>query len=426
MAFDPDRGRPILFGGKDAAFTTLSDTWEWDGSSWTELAPITAKPPGRSFHAMAHDPARGRIVLSGGLALSLGDPLPQPHDTWEWNGSSWAEIVSERNSVASSRFAHAMSYDTSRGRVVLFGGTTGSTELNDTWVWDGDAWSDVTPTLSPPPRHSHVMSYDDTRERVVLFGGFGASGPVRDTWEWDGINWTEVTPPDESPSSLNAMAYDPVRRRTVGFGASAGNDFTETWEWDGTDWTEVTPDGKGPPAVSAAMVFDATRQRVTLISEAETWEWTGSSWTEITSPFLNPPARTRHAAAYDAARKETVLFGGSSSNFDDTWTLRHERAGDPGEACELGGFDYDRDGVLGCADPDCWGRCLPECPPDSTPDWPTDCDTGRPHCGDGICNPNLETQRLCPGDCGPPPELCGDFICEGAEDSASCPGDCPL
>jgi hypothetical protein len=90
----------------------------------------------------------------------------------------------------------------------------------------------------------------------------------------------------------------------------------------------------------------------------------------------------------------------------------------------LGGFDGDGDGLIGCDDPDCWGRCTPLCPPDSTPDWPDDCDTALPHCGDGVCNPNLETQRLCPGDCGPPPEICGDFICEGAEDETSCPGDC--
>ena len=30
-----------------------------------------------------------------------------------------------------------MAYDAAHGQVVMFGGFTGGTVLNDTWIWDG-------------------------------------------------------------------------------------------------------------------------------------------------------------------------------------------------------------------------------------------------------------------------------------------------
>lgn len=37
-------------------------------------------------------------------------------------------------------------------------------------------------------RNAHAMTYDSSRGRVVLFGGADASKVCGDTWEWDGIN----------------------------------------------------------------------------------------------------------------------------------------------------------------------------------------------------------------------------------------------
>src|SRR5262249_12382183 len=50
MAFDSARNRTVLFGGVDVNFNGLNDTWEWDGSTWTQLSPATS-PPARSASA---------------------------------------------------------------------------------------------------------------------------------------------------------------------------------------------------------------------------------------------------------------------------------------------------------------------------------------------------------------------------------------
>ncbi|HEY0070710.1 MAG TPA: hypothetical protein VGE04_12155 [Chloroflexia bacterium] len=90
MAFDERSGKTILFGGL-ANRTTLDDTWEWDGTRWSRLNVPGARPPARSHHAMAYDRNRGRIVLFGGIN-DVNLP-PQLTDTWEWDGTSWAKVA---------------------------------------------------------------------------------------------------------------------------------------------------------------------------------------------------------------------------------------------------------------------------------------------------------------------------------------------
>lgn len=103
-----------------------------------------------------------------------------------------------------------------------------------------------------------------------------------------------------------------------------------------------------------------------------------------------------------------------SGTLNDTWFYRY-RGTTAEEACL--GIDSDGDAIAGCADPDCFGYCSPQCGPGMT------CDLGWPRCGDGECT-GVETCRLCPADCGDCPLVCGDFFCDGGEDAISCPGDC--
>src|SRR5438874_3914689 len=78
--------------------------------------------------------------------------------------------------------------------------------FGDTWEWDGTDWIQKTPATSPPPRECHAMAYDSTRERVVLFGGTDGSGFLGDTWEWDGTDWIQKTPATSARSSKRHTA----------------------------------------------------------------------------------------------------------------------------------------------------------------------------------------------------------------------------
>jgi uncharacterized protein (TIGR03437 family) len=282
MAYDSAHGQVVLFGGENAANFLYGDTWVWDGSNWTQKSPPTS-PPAREAHAMVYDSAHGQVVLFGGNgAASLLGP-GYLNDTWVWDGSNWTRKSPQISPPA--RFAHSMAYDSARGQVVLFGGTS-SGLFTDTWVWDGANWTQKSPPSIPPVRNFGAMAYDSAHAQVVLFGGNNGAF-LNDTWAWDGSNWTRRFPPS-SPSARDghAMAYDSAHSEVVLFGGLFSNgyttftDFNDTWVWDGSNWTKE-------------------------------------------SPQFSPLARDSHAMAYDADRDLVVSFGGANVNavfFNDTWT----------------------------------------------------------------------------------------------------------
>jgi hypothetical protein len=81
------------------------------------------------------------------------------------------------------------------------------------------------------------------------------------------------------------------------------------------------------------MGYDSRRGVVVLfggVSDADqnaeklddVWEWNGKAWKRV--DVAGPPNRRGHGMAYDSARGQMVLFGGSGADGDlgDTWVLR--------------------------------------------------------------------------------------------------------
>lgn len=290
-------------------------------------------PSERSGHAMTGDSARGRIVLFGGqdqwtFAVA---------DTWEWDGTSWSRRATASAPLA--RYGHVMAFDSARQRTVLFGGTGfGWQQRDDTWEWDGTSWlRRISVSMPPSPRQAPGMAYDAARGRMVLFGGFAGSNIwLGDTWEWDGIDWLRRTPAAAPPArGGHAMAYDEVRQRVVLFGGSNGVEFKQdVWEWDGSTWLDRTPqDGSAMPTprTGHGLAYDAALRRVVLVGAAglttmDAWSWDGVRWTRL-RPGVRPPERMWSALAYDSSGQRLVSFGGAGAagRMSDTWELRGER-----------------------------------------------------------------------------------------------------
>lgn len=73
-------------------------------------------------------------------------------------------------------------YDANRQRVVLFGGSSNSGLVGDTWEWDGEQWTQLGDT-GPLPRSGHALTCDSGRQRIVLFGGVLQNNvALADTW----------------------------------------------------------------------------------------------------------------------------------------------------------------------------------------------------------------------------------------------------
>lgn len=226
MAFDEARARLVLVGGRGASAEGFDNVWEWDGEGWTEIVPPPPLPPAREKHALAYDRGRGKTVLFGGFDAGANYLA----DTWEWDGAVWTKMIPS-GSIPAARLGHALSYDDARGKVVLFGGSTGTAALNDMWEWDGASWNELSFATSPAGRQMHGMAFDGVRGKLVLFGGLGFSTSIDDTWEWDGADWAQVAlAPKPSRRESAVMAFDSGRRRMVLFGGYGTTYLDDTWE----------------------------------------------------------------------------------------------------------------------------------------------------------------------------------------------------
>ncbi len=289
------------------------------GTVQSTTCSASVSPPALTRYPMSYDTNRGRVVLYAGLA------------TWEYDGTAWQPVTTTH--VPWVDTGAVMAYDQLRGLTVLSGLRNNFYE--ETWEYDGLDWTPITPTAPYPLRVYGAMVADSGRGRLVFFGGMACAKPAcayfDETYEYTGTTWAPVpTLHAPAPRASLGMAYDSARGVTVLFGGgnSVSGVFSDTWEYDGTDWQPVTPTVSPPARADHAMVYDAGRGVVVLfggMAEArafgDTWEYDGVTWRQVMPP-LSPTPRNYQAMAYDTARQVVVLYGGDSpagGAFGDTW-----------------------------------------------------------------------------------------------------------
>jgi hypothetical protein len=225
IAFDPDRGKVVLFGGShwDYSAHDYADTWEYDGLDWALQSPAHS-PTARGDAPMVYDTLRQRMVLVGGVVVSQMSSYLE--ETWVYASGDWQHLPI---SDPSGRAVGRMAYDDARDRAVLWGGlVVNQGAQNDTWEFDGTSWSLVVPTWSPPASYNHRMTYDSVRQQVQMYGG-SDDGRV---YAFDGATWRALaasTPPEDRRAA--GLAFDRTRNRLVVYAGSNGFAMhTETWE----------------------------------------------------------------------------------------------------------------------------------------------------------------------------------------------------
>ena len=145
-------------------------------------------------------------------------------------------------------------------------------------------------------------------------------------------SWTQLSPTTSPPAAgLSSMVYHPgVGLVLFGGENSTGNGVGDTWVYDGTTWTDQIPTSASTPAprINTTMAYDAARGETVLFGgydgsgvRADTWTFDGTAWTQE-APANSPPARDSAMMAYDASTQQVVLYGGWSSpnHLSDTWT----------------------------------------------------------------------------------------------------------
>lgn len=273
----PDRGKP-----EDDPL----ELWAWDGTEWSLVSADSEGPRWRNFAAAAFDTKRDVLVVHGGLQ----DAGHRMDETWEWDGRAWTHFTVPGPGF---REGAVMAYDEAREQMVLFGGGNEAFEmLGDTWTWDGNRWSQAS-TSGPSPRFPSAIAYDPARQKVLLFSGHFVSANeyivYDDFWEWDGAAWKEIVADGERPSARNIaqMVYHPWSGEVLLLGGGEGEFLGDMWSWDGSAWRRILE--RGAPARSGpGLAYDPSRDKLVLFGGVErpggqavsdTWEWDGQEWT---------------------------------------------------------------------------------------------------------------------------------------------------
>jgi len=196
------------------------------------------------------------------------------------------------------------------------------------------AWSQVNPGLRPGVGSFGFMVYDPKRTRMIYYTAaqFGA-------WSYSLLGqhqWTSIATggPD---NVIDAGIYDPIGDRVVVFGGSSGKELWQLSLTGTPSWSQFTALGPAPsPRNGHSVAYDASRHalivfggdslpNVTPVNDAWSLSLGGSpAWTKIAATG-GPSARDGAAIVYDPTRDRVTLFGGYNHNtgiqFGDTWIL---------------------------------------------------------------------------------------------------------
>jgi hypothetical protein len=307
--YDAADGYVLLFGGENGAGNHLySDTWKFQGGSWTNITATAGTPPSPRVSAgMAYDPVDSYVVLFGGLSVTPGDYVLDQSDTWTFHGGTWANISATAGSAPKGRFSPGMAFDWSTHEVVLFGGENANDQLltaginmdSDTWSFVHGGWTQITGSVGTPPsaRAGVNMVYDPVDGYLLLYGGV-----------WNTLSGTTIT----------------------------GYVTADTWRFTGT-WTNLTSTVSGAPGnrALAGIAFDANAGEVVMVGGCtayvnqacpltnSTWAYRSDQWTDL-SPTMSvaPSPRGTVAVTNDSADGYLLFFGGSCGTGcaqGDTW-----------------------------------------------------------------------------------------------------------
>ena len=243
MCYDQHREKTILFGGYNSAGNKLTDTWLWDGQSWTRVGGRLPDSNGAfdfDNSAIAYDEKNKEILM---ISHASGD-----FGVYAWDGSEW--FLKDNPSTYPQDTAKCIAYDAKNKQVVLL-------SESGTWVFDGTNWEKKAPANSPINDSSvqdlrGKLAYDPASKKVLFFGGMNredTEAPFdrvgNDTWAWDGADWEKLLP-EHLPRARNSHALVGIKDGVLlvgGYAQGTSKYSTDenpihasTEKWDGEKW----------------------------------------------------------------------------------------------------------------------------------------------------------------------------------------------
>jgi hypothetical protein len=315
--------------------------------SWAQITEGPSPSP-RTQPAMAYDAANGYVVLFGGHTFTT-----MYSDTWTFVNGTWTKLNISAPNHPSARRGAMMTYDNACQCLILFGGTSMTGSVNDTWEFAGGLWTNITSLVGPAPPGRRVggLVYDAAANELVLFGGHNGTSSnaktyayLNDTWvlpgnPLDGGRWARLSPPVSPPARAEPMmAYDPTTGAVILFGgysqygSALPQEFGDTWSFATGVWTLLKFNvlQQPPPRDGGFLIYDPAVGGLVLFGghyldqrRWDTWLWTGSAWQSLYA-WPSPPPQDTNRLAYDPINNYLVGFGGMTKHgiIGQTWVFQ--------------------------------------------------------------------------------------------------------
>ena len=309
----------LYLGGSERTVTTPTTPVHLD---WELRENFGERVHCESRNMILHEATGELICFNGREAENV------PAATYAWRDNGWRLVVDAANSPVPPRTQHTMTYDSARGRVVLFGGQKRwGFDLDDVWEFDGTAWTKAAPATAvvPPRQRGGVLVYDSARQRSVLLPG-NIDGNSQELHAWDGDSWTVVPQANGGAHfgegvnrrSGYGATYDPVRDRIVMYGGWANGNSVQTMEFDGSNWTSAN---RGGPVSGGRIdgVYNPVDQMIYAVGYSGrtvhndprgigVWGYNGS-WNGVTTAFEFDHYQWNQSLAFDAGSGHLVVGG---------------------------------------------------------------------------------------------------------------------
>lgn len=350
---DAAKGRIVVYGGNTAApvmcmpmYNLVSEVWVFhlDCNSWEALPSAPASPAGpgiRARHAVTLDTMRNRMIVFGGRERLAAGGYNNFADVWAFDlaTDTWTEI--ETNGTGPSpRSSSAITYDAASDRILVFGGNISTSGLTLTGVNDMFAldlatgtWTEITATGAPAARLYH--SGARLGDEWLVFGG---------TPDFDGPYYNDVYAFDLASDTWRMVsgggAGAPVSRFGAGaFADAEGNRLIVVAGHDGTAMGNRND----------MWAVDVTTGSWTELHPGDTLNGGSTGFCEFPADFTtpeegSPERRYSFLATQDASRG--YVFGGKTDcgNVNDVWAVDFAtdawvplRAATGGVACNRSG-----------------------------------------------------------------------------------------
>ena len=221
MTWDAKDHRDVLYGGCSTGCNRRSvssyETWTFMGLNSAGKAvwknrTTAIHPPGLYSEGLVYDAKDGYVLLFGGGLPGTETYLNQ---TWSYTAATgWINRTAASFNASNTPpfvgiIPGQLAYDPILHSVLLFGGQhfwasptagdkTANATLNETWLYSGGVWKNISTAQSPHPRFGAAMTFDVPEGAIILFGGLGGTGAkwtsplLGDTWWFTGT-WSNRT-----------------------------------------------------------------------------------------------------------------------------------------------------------------------------------------------------------------------------------------